>query len=411
MPMRSFEENLRLYSKLTVKEGLALRHGQELLIYADLDQANFVHLIAEEAYRAGAKNVEVLWRDPDLMRLRIDLATDAALEYAPQWLHDGVVCAHKTGAARLGIISGDPALLQGIPADRVAIASNAHANATRGISEIVAGNEINWCIVGASSPGWASRVFPNIPTEEAIQQLWQKIFLASRIHEADPLGAWRLHSESLESKVRWLNELNLDALHFRGPGTDLHVGLAQNHAWAGGRMHARNGVTCSANIPTEEVFTMPHRERVRGIVSSTLPLSLRGQIVDKICVEFEEGAAKSVSAEVGEEALRKLVSADDGAARLGEVALVPASSLVAQTATLFLNLLYDENAASHIAFGACYAENMSDYASFSEEERLSMGANESIVHTDWMIGSNQIDVDGMRANGTVVPLMRSGEWV
>lgn len=408
---RTFEENLALYAKLAVTEGVALAAGQELLVFADLGSAPLARLIAREAYQQGAKNVEVLYSDPELTLTRYQEGSDEAIEYAPQWLIDGVATAHRENAARLGIISADPALLASVSPDRVAAQSRAQGKARRAISEIVSGFEINWSLIGAASPAWASRVFPGLSADEAEAKLWDAIFLTSRIHEEDPVGAWRTHSEGLEARVAMLDAMQLDTLHFRGSGTDLRVGLADGHVWAGGRGRARNGILCSPNIPTEEVFCMPHRDRVNGVVSSTMPLSLRGQIIDGIQVEFVDGAAVNVKAKQGEEAFAKLLATDESANRLGEVALVPHSSKVGQSGVLFLNTLYDENAASHIAFGASYGENLSGYETMSPEERLAKGANDSIVHVDWMIGSGEVDVDGILKDGSTVPLMRAGEWV
>lgn len=409
--MRSFEENLRPYAKLIVAQGLGLAPGQELLIIAETDQGPFVRLIAEEAYRAGSKNVEVLWRDAELLKVRYREGTDEAMEYGPKWLYDAVARAHRANAARLGILSADPNNLSGIPPERIAKASRTHSILAKDISDLVSADAINWCLVGAASPGWARRVFPNLAAEEATVKLWEKIFFTARVLEADPIDAWLMHSETLGMKVRWLNDLGLDALHFSAPGTDLRVGLVEGHRWAGGRCTAKNGITCSANIPTEEVYTMPHRARVNGVVSSTMPLSARGQIVDGIRVEFKDGVAVSATAAQGEETLRSIIASDEGASRLGEVALVPHSSKVGQAGTLFLNSLYDENAASHIAFGASYHNNLKSASALSEADLLAAGANDSIVHVDWMIGSSQMDVDGIRANGERLPLMRFGEWI
>lgn len=407
---RSFEENLQRYAELAVAEGVALAPGQELLIFAEIGSAPLARLVATEAYRRGAKNVEVFYSDPELTLAKYAHGSDEAITYAPQWLIDGIAAAHRSNAARLGILSTDPALLAGVSPDKVAAQSKAQGQARRIISEIIAGFEINWSMIGAASPAWASRVFPNLPTDEAVAKLWEAIFLTSRVLEDDPIAAWRTHSEGLEARVKLLDEMRLDAVHFRGPGTDLRVGLADGHVWAGGRGRARNGIHCSPNVPTEEVFCMPHRDRVNGVVSSTMPLSLRGQMIDGIQVEFVNGAAVKVTAKQGEDAFAKLVATDEGACRLGEVALVPHSSKVGQSGVLFLNTLYDENAASHIAFGACYGENLAGYDDMSEEERLKHGANDSIVHVDWMIGSGEIDVDGVLPDGTLVPLMRAGEW-
>jgi len=409
--MRSFDENLRLFAQLAVRQGLNVAPGQEVLVFAEVDQVQLVHLVAEEAYKAGAKHVEVIYRDTGLTKIRYREGSDETMSYVPQWMIDGITQAHRQGAARLGIISSDPAALADISPERVGAASKAYSQATMELSKLVTDMAINWCLIGAASTDWAVRIFPDCSPEEATQKLWDQIFLTSRIHEADPLTAWAAHSESLHKRVDYLNSLKLDTLHFKGPGTDLRVGLVQDHVWAGGGAVTKSGIQCSPNIPTEEVFTMPHRGRVDGVVTSSKPLSLRGQIVDKIRAEFKDGAAISVTAEVGNDSIQRLISTDEGANRLGEVALVPHSCKVSQTNTLFLNTLYDENAASHIAFGECYTENMAGINDLSDDERLAKGANTSMVHVDWMIGSDQMDVDGIRLDGSTVPLMRSGEWV
>ena len=407
---RTHRENLEAYARLAVLEGVALAKGQELLVFAEPVAAPLVHLIAREAYRVGAKNVEVFWSDPNLSLIRYQEGSDEALGYAPQWLFDGIATAHRGGAARLGVLSADPALLAGVSPEKVAAQSSAQGKGRKGIGDLIAEFEINWSLIGAASPSWAARVFPDLPEAQAVDKLWEAIFLTSRVLEDDPIEAWVLHSQQLEERVKQLNAMKLDSLHFRGPGTDLRVGLVQNHLWAGGRGRAKNGILCSPNIPTEEVFCMPHRERVEGVVSSTMPLSLRGQIIDGIRVEFAGGVAVRATSSQGEEALNKFLATDAGAVRLGEVALVPNSSKVSQAGVLFLNSLYDENAASHIAFGAAYAENLAGYGEMSDSERLEAGANDSIVHVDWMIGSGEVDLDGVTADGTTVPLMRSGEW-
>ncbi len=408
--MRSFEESLQLYAQLTIQEGIGLARGQELLVFAETDQTQFVRLIAKEAYRAGAKNVEVLWRDSEMIRARYREGSDEAISYSPNWLHDGVVRALQANAARLGIVSGDPELLREFPAERVTLASTAHSKATKGVSKLISAMAINWCVIGAASPEWAVRVFPNLSSAEGTAKLWEAIFLTSRVLEIDPIEAWTKHSEVLEARVVLLDEMRMDALHFTGPGTDLRVGLISDHLWAGGRGIAKNGIRCSPNIPTEEVFTMPHRLRVDGFVSSTKPLSLRGQVVDGIRVEFKDGKVVQASASTGEDSLQRLLATDEGASRLGEVALVPNSGKVAATGVLFLNTLYDENAASHIALGASYSENLAGVDDLTEEERLHKGSNSSLIHVDWMIGSADVNVNGIHADGSTSPLMRSGEW-
>lgn len=408
---RSFDQNLALYAELAIREGVALAPGQELILAAETGDAPLVRLLVAEAYRAGAKNVEVLWSDPGVTLARYREGSEEAIAYVPIWLVDGITRAHRENAARLGVISSDPGLLSNVSPERVATNSRAQSAAKKEMSELITGFAFNWSLVGAASPGWAAKVFPGIPVDEAVSKLWDAIFLTSRIAEPDPVAAWVAHCEGLEQRMQWLNDLRLDAVRFQGPGTDLVVGLVENHLWAGGRGRAKNGILCSPNIPTEEVFTMPHRARVDGVVSSSLPLSLRGQIVDKIEIEFKDGVAIRATAGQGDETLQRLLSTDEGAKRLGEVALVPNSSKVAEAGILFYNSLYDENAASHIALGASYSENLEGIEEMSEDQRLAHGANDSLIHVDWMIGSGEMDVDGVARNGSTTPLMRSGEWV
>ena len=407
---RSFEENLALYAELAVREGVGLARGQELIVVADLDHATLVRRVVAEAYRAGARHVEVFWNDPQVVVTRLTEGSDEAISYAPKWLYDAITLAHRDNAARLAITGTDPGLLADVDPQRVATSSRAQSLAKKAMSELSAGGHMNWCLIGAPSPGWAAKVFPALSADEAVAKLWEAIFFTSQVLEPDPAAAWADHCRDVTRWRDWLNGLRLDAIHFRGPGTDLRVGLVQNHAWVGVQSTFKNGITCSPNIPTEEVFTMPHRLRVDGRVSSSKPLSVRGQLVDGIVVEFRAGEAISAEAAQGDETLRRLLASDEGARRLGEVALVPDSGKVARTGLLFYNSLYDENAASHIAFGASYGENIEGFDGMSEAERLAAGANDSIIHVDWMIGSAEVDVDGVRADGSTIPLMRRGEW-
>jgi aminopeptidase len=254
-------------------------------------------------------------------------------------------------------------------------------------------------------------VFPDLAPAEAVERLWDVIFVTSRADQPDPIAAWTAHVQRVKSSMQWLNEQKFASLHFEGPGTDLVVGLADGHVWCGVESETKNGAVCSPNIPTEEVFTMPHADRVDGVVRSTKPLSLRGQVVDGIEVTFERGAVTSLRADKGEEVLRKLVETDEGAQRLGEVALVPHSSPISQTGLLFYSTLFDENAACHIALGRAYSETMADFDALPREEQRARGANDSLIHVDWMIGSGEVSVTGLSATGERVPVMSAGEWV
>lgn len=407
---RTHQENLALYAKLAVYGGVGLAPGQELILRSDAENLDLVRLIVAEAYAAGAKNVQVVLGDEKCNLLRFQGGSDQAIDYAPTWYYEALAAAYNSGAGALAIIGGDPNLLKSVPADRVARSAKAQGLASMKVAEIISGFKINWSLVGAPSPAWAQMVFPNQTPEQAMAELWQAIFYTSRVLEDDPLKVWTAHCDGLERKKDELNKMEIRELHFQGPGTDLNIGLAEDALWQGGWGYAKNGIKCGPNIPTEEVFTMPHRSHVNGVVSSTKPLSVRGQLIDGIKVEFKDGAITNAEAQTGQETLLKLIDTDEGARRLGEVALVPDSCLVSQSKVLFYDTLYDENAACHIALGRCYSENMKNFDGYTKEEQLQRGGNDSLIHVDWMIGSNQIDIDAKTSSGDIVPLIRAGEW-
>jgi aminopeptidase len=277
--------------------------------------------------------------------------------------------------------------------------------------ELIAGFAINWSIVSAATPAWARTVFPGEPDEVAVPRLWDAIFTASRIDQDDPVAAWGRHNAELRARTQLLNGKRFAALRFKGPGTDLEVGLADDHEWHGGSTTAGNGIVCNANIPTEEVFTTPHRLRVSGTVSSTKPLSYQGTVIDGISVRFEEGRIVDAASRTGQEVLTKVLDTDEGARRLGEVALVPDSSPISASGLLFYSTLFDENAASHIALGQAYSKCIRGGLAMGEDDLVARGCNRSLIHIDWMIGSSMVDVDGVTAEGSAEPVMRAGEWV
>ncbi len=318
--------------------------------------------------------------------------------------------AYEAGAARLAVAADDPLLLSGQDASKVARANRANSRAYQPALEKIAGFDINWNIVSYPNPAWAARVFPGDPQDVATRKLADAIFAASRVDGEDPVAAWATHNAALHARTRTLNGKAFRALHFTGPGTDLTIGLADGHEWHGGASTAKNGITCNPNIPTEEVFTTPHRLRVDGHVTSTKPLSHQGTLIENIAVRFEAGRIVEAKATRGEEVLLKVLDTDEGSRRLGEVALVPHSSPISQSGLLFYNTLFDENAASHIALGQCYSKCFVDGARLSPDEIAARGGNASLIHIDWMIGSGQIDVDGIHADGTTEPVMRKGEW-
>jgi aminopeptidase len=301
-------------------------------------------------------------------------------------------------------------LLSSQDASKVSRANRANSKAYQPALEKIAGFDINWNIVSYPNPEWAKLMFPDDAEAVATRKLADAIFAASRVDVDDPVGAWAAHNAALRTRTRFLNGKAYSALHFKGPGTDLTVGLADGHEWHGGASTAKNGITCNPNIPTEEVFTTPHALRVEGHVSSTKPLSHQGTLIDNISVRFEGGRIVEAKASRGEEVLNKVLDTDEGARRLGEVALVPHSSPISQSGLLFYNTLFDENAASHIALGQCYSKCFIDGAKLTPEQIAAQGGNSSLIHIDWMIGSDKIDVDGVNADGSREPVMRGGEW-
>ncbi len=408
---RTFDDKLKDYAALTIRQGITIQRGQELVIFVPVFASDYARMLAAEAYAAGAKNVQVMYTDERMGKARFVHGSDEAIGYAPQWFYDGIAAAHGSGAARLSVVSEDPGLLGDIDPAKVGKWYGAVSGAAKKVSEIVGAMAINWSVVAVPNPAWASKVFPGESESIAMQKLWDAIFSVARLDNENPLQAWADHCDSLERRQAYLNDLNFSAIHFKGPGTDFEVGLVDQHKWVGGWGYAKNGVKNAPNIPTEEVFCMPHRLRTNGTVSSTLPLSLRGTVVEGIQVEFKDGQAVKVSAKAGEATFVGLLDTDEGARRLGEIALVPPSCAVAQTGLLFYNTLFDENAACHIAMGASYSENRPGIDDLSDDEKLAAGANTSKIHVDWMIGSKDVEVDGVLASGERKPLMRGMDWV
>jgi aminopeptidase len=410
--MKTHVQLLDAYAELVVKAGVSVGAGQQLLISAPLEAVDLVRLITRHAYLAGAALVTTLYNDDATKLMRFRNGRDETFDTAPEWLFNGMAEAIKDGSvARLAIIGEDPALLSGEYPDHVARANRAHSKAYKPFIQHISGFATNWCVISAATPTHAKNVFPELNPDAALAALWAAIFKCTRADLPDPVGAWEHHTKALHARTAQLNASRYAALKYSGPGTDLTIGLVDDHIWAGGASRARNGILCNPNIPSEEVFTMPHRERVDGVVRSTKPLSYQGTMIDGIGARFEKGLIVEGMAAKGHDVFRKMIETDDGAARLGEVALVPHSSPISASGIVFNETLYDENAASHIAVGQAYSQNMKDTASLSAEEKLARGMNTSLIHVDWMIGSGEIDIDGVGKDGKSEPLMRKGEWV
>lgn len=398
-------------AELAVHVGLNLQPGQDLVLTTPLSALPLARAITQAAYKAGAGMVTPLITDAEMTLARFQHGTDASFDRAPDWLYDGMASAFDGGAARLALVGEDPFLLADQDPARLGRANRANAAAYKSALVPIAGFHINWSIMSCPTMPWARRMFPEMPPQEALDRLAVAIRTSARLDRPDPRAAWAAHNRDLAARCTMLNAQRFDALHFVGPGTDLRVALAEGHQWQGGAATARNGVLCNPNIPTEEVFTTPHAMRVEGHVRATKPLSHHGSLIEEIEMRFEAGRAVSATARRGEDVLRDMIGTDEGAARLGEVALVPHSSPVSQSGHLYFNTLFDENAASHIALGQCYASCFQNGDALSAEEIAAKGGNKSLIHVDWMIGSDKVDVDGVHADGHIVPLMRQGEWV
>ncbi len=397
-------------AEAAVKVGLRLQPGQPLLVTAPVEALPLVRRIAHHAYEAGASLVTPLLSDPEVTLARYRSGRDEGFDAAAGWLYDGIAQALDAGTARLAVVGEDPMLLAGQDAAKVARASKAQSVAYRPALDRIAGFAINWNIVAYPGAAWAAQVFPDDDAATAVGKLADAIFAASRVDAPDPIPAWAAHNAALRLRTERLNGQRFSALHYSGPGTDLTIGLADGHEWHGGAATARNGITCNPNIPTEEVFTTPHALRVEGYVASTKPLSHQGTLIEGMAVRFEGGRIVEARASRGEEVLTRLLDTDEGARRLGEVALVPHSSPISRSGLLFFNTLFDENAACHIALGQCYAKCFTEGATLSPGEIVARGGNTSAIHVDWMIGSDRIDIDGLHLDGRRVPVFRRGEW-
>ena len=412
MTQINWDESVELdkLAELSIKTGVALQPGQDLLITAPIEAAPLVRRLAYHAYKAGAGIVTPLYTDPKVVLSRYENADKASFKKATNWLFEGMAIACDNNTARLAVVGDDPMLLAEQDPEDIGEANKAVSQASFPIRERITRFDVNWNIIAWPGSQWAKRVFPDLSDDDAQLALADAIFAASRVKTSDPIAAWSEHNARLRERTEWLNTYNFEALHFYGEGTDLIVGLADEHEWMGGASVARNGVTCNPNIPSEEVFTTPHALNVNGYVRSTKPLSHQGTLIEDISVTFKDGVITEASASRGEEVFLKLLDTDEGARRLGEVALVPHGSPISQSELLFYNTLFDENAACHIALGQCYSKCFKNGAELSGEDVTERGGNSSMIHVDWMIGSGSMNIDGLDADGNSIPVFRNGEW-
>ena len=405
-----FEQQLEQYANLAVKVGLNLRAGQRLLINAPLQTAPLVRLIVASAYQAGVRLVDVVWEDEQLEPIRFRHAPRDSFEEFPIWQSDLALDYAKNGDAMLSIHAHDPDLLKDQDPQLIATVQKTAATYFRPYLDLLVQNAMNWLVISAPTASWAAKVFPEEPEEQRLEQLWKAIFELCRLNQTDPIAALNSHLDQLVARSDYLNQKRYTALKYTAPGTDLTVGLPRGHIWISARATSTAGITFSPNLPTEEVFTMPHWAQTNGVVTATKPLSYGGTLITNFSLRFAEGRVVEASAATGEAVLRDLLATDEGASRIGEVALVPHSSPVSQSGLLFYNTLFDENAASHIALGRAYKFTLDGGAAMSDEQFEQAGGNYSLVHVDFMIGSDRTDIDGLTDDGRAEPVMRAGEW-
>ncbi len=400
---------LREYARLIVRCGVNVQKGQEVMVYADLDQPEFVQLVVEEAYKAKAKKVIVEWNYQPLAKIHTRYQSLKTMGTVPQWQLERRQHMVDTVPCRIHLVSEDPDGLKGMNMQKLAKARQMTYPILKPYADKLEGQQ-QWCIAAVPGPAWAKKVFPGERTSVAVKKLWEAILSTSRVNE-DPVKAWEEHNKDLHSRCQYLNSLGITQLHYTAHnGTDLTVGMIPQAQFCGGAEVSRQGITFNPNIPTEECFISPMKGQAEGIVYSTKPLSYQGQLIDNFSLRFENGKAVEAKAEVGEELLKTMISMDEGAAYLGECALVPQKSPICQSGLLFYNTLFDENAACHLAMGMGFADTIKGHHDMTLEQCRELGINDSMIHEDFMIGCDSMNIDATCADGKVVPIFRNGNW-
>jgi len=411
MATLSFEEKLQRYADLIVKVGLNLQQGQRLFIVGySLDVAPVVRAVTACAYQNGSKLVSVLWLDEQLDLARYQYAPRDSFEEYADWMTNGGLSCIEHGDAYLQIVGTDPELLKDQDPELIATAGRIGGKHYKPIGIHQGKNTVQWSLVAPPTPGWATKVFPDKTPQEAVDQLWDAVFKTCRLDESDPSAFWEQQVNDLRKRKEYLTEKQYIGLKYTAPGTDLTIGLPEGHIWSGGASQTPSGVSFVPNLPTEEVYTMPHKDKTQGTVTATKPLSYRGNLIENFSLTFTDGKVTGFSAQKGEETLRGLLETDENAKRLGEVALIPHKTPISQSGIVFLKTLYDENASNHLALGSAYRYTLKGGTEMTDEEFAQAGGNDSLAHVDFMFGSGEMDVDGLKADGSTEPVMRQGEW-
>ncbi|MDD3428794.1 MAG: aminopeptidase [Oscillospiraceae bacterium] len=406
-------ELLKKYAEFAVEIGVNPQKNQTLIINCDVMNADFARACAEVAYAKGAREVVVHYGDENLSRIKMDrTALDVLTDVKPYIERSYLDYAESEGGACvLHIISPNPEIYKGLDGTKVDKAGIARRSALKNWRSYTMNDRVQWCIVAVPSAPWASKIFPGFTEQEAVEKLWKTIFDVCRVTNGDPVGEWKEHIAKMCKWRDHLNSLHLDRIHMQsGNGTDLVIGLADDHVWEGAQSHTPEGYRFIANIPTEEVFTAPHKDRVNGVVKGTKPYVYNGSLIENFSVTFKDGKVTEYSATSGQELLGMLLDTDEGARHIGEIALVPVSSPINKANVLFYNTLFDENAACHIAFGAGYPGTVKGGTSMSKEQLLEKGVNDSVVHEDVMVGAADTQITGYTKDGQAVEIFKNGQW-
>ncbi|MFX0040261.1 MAG: aminopeptidase [Promethearchaeota archaeon] len=413
-----FEQKLEKYAEVILKVGLNFQSGQRLLIGGatssydgiSFEAAPLIRIIAKKAYQMGARLVDVVWGDEQLRLIRFQYGHENSLEEYSQWRIDARLDISQAGDANLHIMSSNPDLLSAIDSSLISKFQLNLQKKLKPVLDLITQNALNWLIVSAPSKAWADKLFPDFPSNERIQKLWDIIFKICRITADNPISAWQKHDEALHNRCKYLDMKQYSALKLSSVETDLTIGLPKNHIWNGGSVKTLNGIDFIANLPTEEIYTLPHKDRVDGVVKTTRPVFYQGKVIEDCVFKFSEGKIIEAKAKIGNDILQKILDSDEGARSIGEIALVPNSSPISQTGLLFYSILIDENASNHIALGQGYRDSLKNGDKMTEEEFMAAGGNQSLIHLDLMIGSADMNVDGELEDGTMEPIMRNGEW-
>ncbi|MVX64791.1 aminopeptidase [Clostridium chromiireducens] len=405
------KEMLKKYAELVVRTGINLQDKQQLLINSPIECAEFARIIAEIAYEAGAINVIVDYNDEELALIKYNKASMASFEKEPTYAALSREELIKEKTAFISIAARDPELLSGVDPNKISTLAKTSSRTMRKVSSSMMSNEVQWCVVSIPTKGWAKKVFPDVSEAEAVEKLWNSIFSIVRVDKESPVSEWNEHLENLKKRKDYLNAKNFKYLHYKSQGTDLTVELPEGHLWLSGEENTKDGVTFVANIPTEEVFTLPKKDGVNGYVTSKKPLNYGGNVIDNFKLTFKDGKIIGFNAEKGEEILKGLLDTDEGARYLGEVALVGHDSPISNSGLIFFNTLFDENASCHFAFGKAYPSCLKDSDNMSEEELLSKGVNDSLTHVDFMIGSAELEIIGETIGGEKIQVFKNGDWV